>query len=100
MAIEKDPVGNETRALIDMIDFKNRRVLEVGCGDGRLTWRYADLAEHITAIDPIESEIKIAQLNLPARLIGKVEFHETTLEDFGKTINIPSFDLAIFSWSL
>jgi len=41
MVIRTDPENNETRALFDLADFKSKRVLEIGCGDGRLTWRYA-----------------------------------------------------------
>jgi tRNA G46 methylase TrmB len=42
MAVTKDPEGNEMSTLHAMVDFKNRQVLEVGCGEGTLTWRYAD----------------------------------------------------------
>jgi hypothetical protein len=34
MAIVKDPEGRETAALMVMVDFKDRSVLEIGCGAG------------------------------------------------------------------
>ena len=36
-----DPEGVETRVLHDLVDFRGKDVLEIGCGDGRMTWRYA-----------------------------------------------------------
>jgi cyclopropane fatty-acyl-phospholipid synthase-like methyltransferase len=44
MKIRIDPENNELRALIKIADFKEKHVLEIGCGDGRLTWRYAEEA--------------------------------------------------------
>jgi tRNA G46 methylase TrmB len=44
MAIRIDPENNETPALFDMVNFSEQRVLEIGCGNGRVTWRYADKA--------------------------------------------------------
>jgi tRNA G46 methylase TrmB len=37
MTVRVDPENNETRALLDLVNFTNKRVLEIGCGDGRLT---------------------------------------------------------------
>ncbi len=34
------------------------RVIEIGCGDGRLTFRYAAAARSVLAIDPIEAYFK------------------------------------------
>ena len=42
MTIRTDPENNETRALLDMANFGGQHVLEIGCGDGRVTWLYAD----------------------------------------------------------
>jgi len=48
-----DPEGHETAALDQLLpDLRGRRVLEVGCGEGRLTCRYADRAGSVLAIDP------------------------------------------------
>ena len=45
--IRIDPENNESRVLFNFAHFHNKHVLEIGCGDGRLTWRYADKAAHI-----------------------------------------------------
>ena len=100
MAINKDPEGNETSTLQALVDFKGLSVLEIGCGDGRLTWRYADQAAQVTAIDPDRKDIEAARTNLPERLEGRVSFLESTLEDFAESFSDRRFDLAIFSWSL
>jgi 2-polyprenyl-3-methyl-5-hydroxy-6-metoxy-1,4-benzoquinol methylase len=98
MAVFADPEDTETRALYDYADFSGQRVLEIGCGDGRLTWRYADRAAHITAIDPDEDDIALAIADCPADLRPKIEFRTTRLEE----LDIPEekFDLALLSWSL
>ena len=47
MQIREDPENNETRALLNLVDFSGADVLEIGCGDGRLTYRYAEeVAKH------------------------------------------------------
>jgi 2-polyprenyl-3-methyl-5-hydroxy-6-metoxy-1,4-benzoquinol methylase len=100
MTIRIDPENNETRALFDLVDFTGRRVLEIGCGNGRLTWRYAPRAAHVTAIDPYADWIAQAQANLPAKLRRRVEFHSVALTDFAAASGPSLFDTVILSWSL
>lgn len=100
MAVRVEPEHNETRALFDLVDFTAQHVLEIGCGDGRLTWRYADRAAHVTAIDPFAEGITRARENLPSELRGRVEFHHIAFEDFAAASKPSAFDTAILSWSL
>jgi predicted RNA methylase len=100
MAVIKDPEGNETACLHAMVDFEGLSVLEIGCGEGRLTWRYADQAAHVTAIDPDGKDIEAARANLPERLQGRVLFITSSIEKFAHSFRSRRFDLAIFSWSL
>ena len=51
MVVKLDPDHEETRAIHDLIDFTGLAIVEVGCGDGRLTRRYADAAASIFAFD-------------------------------------------------
>ena len=99
MTIRIDPEHNETRALFELANFSGERVLEIGCGDGRLTWRYAARAEHVTAIDPNSDRIFRAKENTPKELVGRVEFHHISFEDFTGASKSSIFDSAIFSWS-
>ncbi len=100
MAVRSDPENNEIRALLSLVDLIGKHVLEIGCGDGRLTWHYADLAAHVTAIDPFAEAIKRANENLPGRLRDRVEFHHIPFEDFATLSEAAVFDVAILSWSL
>jgi len=100
MTIRTDPENNEARALSDMANFSGHHVLEIGCGDGRVTWLYADKAAHVTAIDPSASQIALAREQLPGQLQGRVEFHDIAFEDFAAASSPSAFDIVILSWSL
>ena len=83
-----------------MADLGGQRVLEIGCGDGRFTWSFADKAGHVTAIDPSADQIALARKHLPKDLEGRVEFHAVPFEDFASASKPSVFDLVILSWSL
>ncbi len=86
MSIRLDPEDTETTALLDYADFTNKRVLEIGCGDGRLTWRYAEHAAHVIAIDPEADRIETAIKDTPAHLKDRVEFQVSSVEEFQSTL--------------
>ena len=100
MAIRIDPENSQTRALFDMADLRGKHVLEIGCGDGRFTWRYADKTESVTAIDPASEQIALAREQLPSRLQDRIEFHNIAFEDFASASAPSEFDIVILSWSL
>lgn len=100
MTIRADPEGAGTLALLGMVDLRGRRVLEIGCGDGRFTWTFADKAEHVTAIDPSAEEIALAKGQMPGELEDRIEFHAMAFEDFAAASAPSAFDVAILSWSL
>jgi ubiquinone/menaquinone biosynthesis C-methylase UbiE len=101
MDIQIDPEENETHALMTMAgSFTGKQVLEVGCGDGRLTWRFAAEAGHVTAIDPDPARLQRALKDFPASLRGRVEFHNLGLEAFADRAQAAPFDLVLLSWSL
>jgi len=99
MTIRTDPEGNETDALFDLVDFEGREVLEIGCGDGRLTWRYAARAAHVTAIDPFQDAIERAKERLRATDIP-IDFLHVAFEDFAAASEAGAFDVGLLSWSL
>ena len=54
MAIRGDSAGREAAYLLDMLPARPGRVLEIGCGDGRLTRKYAVRAAQIVGIDLLD----------------------------------------------
>jgi cyclopropane fatty-acyl-phospholipid synthase-like methyltransferase len=99
MSLLLDPEANETRTLFGLFDeFASKSVLEIGCGDGRLTWRYAERAARVTALDPDAGRFAKALASRPGGF-EHVQFLNLGLEEFAAQ-NKEQFDLAILSWSL
>ena len=73
-------------------------MLELGCGDGRLTVPVAVDAAYVLAFDPDAEAVERARRSLPAELAARVEYRVSS----GTQIEVEraSFDLALFSWSL
>ena len=100
MACKIDPERNDARALFDIVKLGGQHVLEIGCGDGRFTWRYADKAARVTAIEPAAKQIALAREHLPSQLQDRIEFHNIAFEDFASASAPSTFDIVILSWSL
>jgi tRNA1(Val) A37 N6-methylase TrmN6 len=100
MEIRQDPEGNEIRSLLNLAILKRKNVLEIGCGDGRLSWRYASEPAHIVAIEPFEPSFKQAWANMPRSLKERVELLNVAFEDFAAASEAAIFDVVILSWSL
>ncbi len=96
--MQRDPEGIETRYLHRFVDFANARVLEIGCGEGRLIWRYADAAQHVVGIDPDVDRLAIASRECPPVLRSHVNFALATSETL--PFMRETFDVAILGWSL
>lgn len=100
MTLRFDPEGHETEALFALLpDWDGARVLEIGCGDGRLTLRYARRAARVVAIDPDEDDILTARAQLPPDLAERVDYRAEAIEAFRARPH-ERFDLALLSWSL
>jgi 2-polyprenyl-3-methyl-5-hydroxy-6-metoxy-1,4-benzoquinol methylase len=93
----RDVDDAEARVLHSCGDFDGANVLEVGCGDGRLTWLYAARAESVLGIDPEEEAIATARSTTPPELAERVRFEVGAAEDLSKTA---VYDVAFLSWSL
>ena len=96
MALRIDPEGVEARVVHRLVDFQGKHVLEVGCGDGRMTRCFAAEAASVTALDPDEAAVAVAEKGIPERSV--VSFRVADIA----TIDLPlaSFDIAFFSGSL
>ena len=93
-----DPEGAHLAALRRLADFDGRRVLEMGCGEGRLTRGIATEAASVLAFDPDAASIAEAQASFPPETADRVEFRVASAEEI--EIAPGSFDLVVFSWSL
>lgn len=100
MPVRQDPENKEIRALLSMVDFTGASVLEIGSGDGRLTWHYAEEASKVLAIDPYEASIRRAKQNLPVKLRYRVKFEAVGFDDFASRTESDAFDITILSWAL
>jgi SAM-dependent methyltransferase len=100
MTIKVDPEEYEIGALLDFVDLDEARVLEIGSGDCRLTWRYAGRVEQVTAVEPFAPAVTRAREQLSRELEGRVVLREAGFEEFAAQAPASVFDVAIFSWSL
>jgi ubiquinone/menaquinone biosynthesis C-methylase UbiE len=98
MAFRLDPEGTETRVLHALARFAEADVLEVGCGDGRLTWRYAAATRSVLAIDPNAERVARAVEDTPDDLRGRVSFRAADVTDY--PLPEGAFDVALLAWSL
>jgi 16S rRNA A1518/A1519 N6-dimethyltransferase RsmA/KsgA/DIM1 with predicted DNA glycosylase/AP lyase activity len=95
---EIDPEGAEIRALDAIVDLTDRTILEIGAGDGRLTWRLAARARSVLALEPREQDVARARQTMPSELRDRVRFVATDATTYGYPR--ARFDLAVLSWSL
>jgi ubiquinone/menaquinone biosynthesis C-methylase UbiE len=93
-----DPEGTETRILHELVDFRDKDVVEVGCGDGRMTWRYAAPARSVLALDPNEARIETAIESTPDALKPIVAFRVADIAH--ASLPAGAFDVALLAWSL
>ena len=99
MALVMDPAGDEIRALKNIVNWRGKRVLEVGCGDGRLTLRLARFhPEKIIAFDPDRKLIRTARKNLPKQYEERIEYRIGNAKHVKGPANL--FDIVVFSWVL
>jgi ubiquinone/menaquinone biosynthesis C-methylase UbiE len=98
LASNLDPEEVEMKIAKKYVRFGGKDTLEVGCGDGRLTFQYASETRSARAIDPSRKAIASAKKKVPKELGAKLRFHVGRGED----LNFPdeSFDVVFFSWSL
>jgi 2-polyprenyl-3-methyl-5-hydroxy-6-metoxy-1,4-benzoquinol methylase len=98
VTVSLDPEQAETRVINQLIGFAGADVLDVGCGDGRMTWRFAGLARSVLGLDPEAHSVEAARASAPPELREKVAFQVADIT----TVALPhaAFDVVVLSWSL
>lgn len=99
MTIVMDPAGKEIRALQKAAEWKGKRILEIGCGEGRLTLRLAAFhPRNIEAIDADTARLRLARKDRPAKYSRLIRFRAGHAESLRYATE--QFDIVIFAWSL
>ena len=97
MTIQKDPEKNEKKYLHRFADFAQKRVLEIGCGEGRLTWQYAKETRSTIAIDLDADALRVATIDRPSDLENKA--HISLARSERLPFSKETFEMAILAWS-
>ncbi len=75
------------------------KVLDVGCGTGRLDFQLADKCTKITGIDLSIKNIKLAKLNLKESKFQNIEFFHLAAQNIRNVIS-EKFDYAVITYVL
>lgn len=84
--------------MLQHVDFDGKHVLEIGCGDGRISFQVAEHAKSLIGIDLDVDQINLAKENAKILQIENIDFQIGALEDLKLADN--SFDIVLFSLSL
>ena len=93
-----DPDGVEIVTIRELVDLEALRIVEIGCGDGRLTFECGREAASVLAFDSDKDAIRKARAETPRALRRRIRFEVAD----AAALELPKgeFDLALFSWSL
>ncbi len=91
-----DPERRETRLLMRHVPFAGARVIDIGCGDGRLSNRIRCWVHSVVGVDLSGEDLRRAHDRKRLDDIARFAVADASRLPFQDR----SFDLALFSWSL
>ena len=98
MDLVRDPEGIEIEVLNRTGAIDGRNVLEIGCGDGRLIWRYADVATSAVGVDLDAESVAVAATMRPEAVKTPATFMLAGAETL--PFSDAAFECVILGWSL
>ena len=100
MTLHRDPDHHEIKFLhkYAALIASHSRVLEIGCGEGRLTWQYANATRFVLAVDVDRDALRVARVDRPSDLEDRV--HLICADSIQLPFAKEKFDIAILAWSL
>lgn len=93
-----DPANHEISLISSLCNIRGTRVIDLGCGTGRFTFRLAEYANEVIGLDNDQYSIDIClKKNRNLKYKNNCKFINEDIE----TLNInETFDIVAFSWSL
>lgn len=98
LTYRRDPDEVEAAEIASLVPLGGKRVLDVGCGTGRLARFAAERAASVYAFDPSRDDVAAARASLAGKQRGRVSFgvHGAEALDLLRE----RFDVALCGWSL
>lgn len=93
-----DPYNIELKKILDCYNFKDKTILEIGCGNGRLTKKLAKYAKKIYALEPDRKKLREAINSTTKNLSKKIVY----IQGYGERLEFEDsmFDTVCYLWSL
>jgi len=94
----EDPEQEEIKGVKRHVSFATKDVLEIGCGDGRVSKKYWNEPRRLVGIDPEQDALESARKSLPESLAKRTTFLVGSAEKL--EFEDRAFDIVFFTWSL
>jgi ubiquinone/menaquinone biosynthesis C-methylase UbiE len=94
----RPPPRNELREYGGIGLVRRRRVIDIGCGDGRMALGCAPYASEVAGVDPDPDAIRLARVKMRELGVANAEFRVGVAQEL--PFEDEHFDVAILSWTL
>lgn len=94
----RPPPADELREYGGVGLVRRKRVIDIGCGDGRMAFGCAPYASEVVGVDPDPSAIRLARARARELGAANVQFKIGVAQEF--PFADERFDVAILSWTL